>query len=70
MLYKIVRNYFNGGSQGSGKNRRVIERGLTLEQAQAYCHDKEGSSSTCLSPEGRRRTRIHGAWFDSYTEDR
>lgn len=60
--YKIVRFYFRGG-------RRVITRGLTLEQAQAHCHDKETSSSTAQSSKAKARTRRYGSWFDGYTKE-
>jgi hypothetical protein len=63
MKYRIERLYFKGG-------RRVIETGLTLEQAQAHCQSKETSSRTCTTSTGRARTRRMGEWFDSYTEDK
>ncbi len=44
-------------------------RGLTLEQARAHCKDPETSSATCTSPEGLRRTEMHGPWFDGYEEE-
>ena len=61
--YKIVRMYFRGG-------RRVIERGLTLEAAQAHCQDPETSSRTCQKAANRRRTAQRGPWFDGYEVDR
>ena len=61
--YKIVRGYFKGG-------RRVIERGLTLEEAQTHCRDPETSSKTATSVCARRRTAIMGPWFDGYEHDR
>lgn len=63
--YKIVRNFFNGGGR---VRKRVIKKGLTLEQAQAHCKDPETSSSTCKGAAACRRTRQHGPWFDGYTE--
>ena len=60
--YKIVRNYFNSSP-------RTIQRGLTLEEAQAHCRNPETSSSTATSATARRRTARMGKWFDSYTED-
>lgn len=63
MSYQIVRHYFKGG-------KRVIESGLTLEQAQAHCQDPETSSSTATSSAAKARTRKHGAWFDGYQEAR
>jgi acyl CoA:acetate/3-ketoacid CoA transferase alpha subunit len=45
--YMIVRHRFHG-------DREVIERGLTLDEAQAHC----------------QRDDTHGdGWFDGYTED-
>lgn len=60
--YKIVRGYFRGG-------RRVIKRGLTLEQAQAHCKDPETSFRTCTKAAGKRRTELRGGWFDGYTRE-
>jgi hypothetical protein len=60
MAYKVERLYFKGG-------KRVIDRGLTLEQAQAHCSDPETSSRTCTTATGRARTRRMGEWFDSHT---
>lgn len=60
--YKIVRHYFKGG-------KRVIRRGLTLEQAQAHCQSPETSSTTCTTSAGRKRTRTRGPWFDGYDVD-
>lgn len=62
--YKIVRMF------ESGKPRRTVKRGLTLEQAQAHCRDPETSSSTATSAKAKRMTRQHGRWFDGYEEER
>jgi len=64
--YKIVRGYFRGGRRVI---RRVIRRGLTLEEAQTHCADLETSSRTCRKAAGRRRTAMRGHWFDVYTEE-
>ena len=61
--YKIVRMYFRGG-------KRTIERGLTLEEAQAHCKNPETSSSTATSAKARRLTAQRGPWFDGYEHDR
>ena len=61
MSYKIIRFFFNGG-------KRVIKRGLTLEEAQRHCSDPETSSSTCKLAVNRRRTKARGPWFDGYDE--
>lgn len=61
--YKIVRVFF------SGLAARTIKRGLTLEEAQAWCRDPETSSSTCTSKRALSRTLSRGPWFDTYTRD-
>lgn len=61
--YRIVRHYFDG-------RKRTIETGLTLEQAQAHCSDRDTSSSTGTSANARAITRRAGcAWFDGYTQE-
>ncbi len=62
--YNIKRMY-----QAPSKTGRIIERGLSLEQAQAHCRDPETSSRTCQYAAGRRRTERFGAWFDGYEKD-
>jgi len=62
--YRIVRFYLNAGMR-----RRVIDTGLTLEEAQDHCKDPDSSSSTCSSKTGCARTRKVGAWFDGYEEE-
>jgi hypothetical protein len=62
-MYSIIRMWFNGA-------RRVIETGLTLEQAQAHCSDPQSSSRTCTDKAGRQRTRRTGPWFDGYTDEK
>lgn len=61
--YKIVRMY-----QGEHP-KHVIGRGYTLEEAQEHCKDKETSSRTATSAEGKRRTAERGPWFDGYTAE-
>lgn len=63
MSYKIVRQYFEGSK------RRTIATGLSEEQAQKWCSDPETSSSTCTKPANKRRTKLHGPWFDRYEEE-
>ncbi len=60
--YRIVRMYFEGG-------KRVIQTGLSLEDAQEHCNDPETSSSTCTSAEAVRRTKQRGPWFDGYEQE-
>jgi hypothetical protein len=64
MNYKIVRYYYQDSS------KRVIKRGLSLEQAQAWCRDPETSSKTCQNMAKIKYTRRVGAWFDGYIEDK
>ncbi len=59
--YKIVRMYQNDEFPS-----QVIERCLTLEEAQAHCSDPETSSSTCTEYGPRKRTQEKGPWFDGY----
>ena len=47
MTYKIIRFY-----RELHKSRRVIKRGLTLEQAKKHCQDPS--------------TRKEGEWFDGF----
>lgn len=65
-MYKILRFY----RDQPGLSNRTIKRGLTLEEAQAHCHDPETSSKTATLARARRRTYRYGPWFDGYTEDR
>jgi len=62
--YRIVR-FFKKGQP----SRRIIKRGLTLEEAQEHCRDPETSSSTCKKSVGTRRTASVGDWFDGYEKD-
>ncbi len=65
MSYRIVRFY-----RDRDHASRIIDRGLTLAEAQKHCQDPETSSSTCTTSAGRARTRRLGAWFDGYEEAR
>jgi len=49
--YKIIRSF----NPNLNKSDRTIERGLTLEEAQAHCK--------------RSDTREAGVWFDCYTAE-
>ena len=62
--YKIVRMFFD-----DNRRSRVIDRGLTLEEAQAHCSDPETSSSTCTTAKRVNYTRRNGAWFDGYESE-
>jgi hypothetical protein len=59
--YKIVRAFFN-----SEHRSKVIVRGLTLDEAQAWCNNPETSSMTCKSVKSAKLTERYGAWFDGY----
>lgn len=61
--YKIVRHYFEGS------RKRVIDRGLTEEEAQRHCQGLETSSSTCTGAMGKRLTKQQGPWFDGYEKE-
>lgn len=64
MTYMIIRTHANNNFDPV-----VLERGLTLEEAQAHCKDKETSSRTCSSSEGIEYTATHGSWFDAYEQE-
>ena len=62
--YKIVRMFFEGYPN------KIIKRGLTLEEAQAWCKDPETSSSTATGEKEKRLRQKYGEWFDGYAEDK
>ena len=62
--YKVERIFFKG------TRKQVLARGLTEEQAQEWCSDPEGSSSTCIKRANVARTKRRGPWFDAYTQER
>jgi hypothetical protein len=64
-MYRIVRFY-----ESAPIRRRIIAKGLTLEQAKAHCSDPETSSSTCTKSAGKARTKRLGRWFDGFEEAR
>ena len=59
--YSIIRVYRNEYIPS-----RTIRTSLTLEEAKAYCKDKETSSSTCKGAAGTAHTEEFGAWFDGF----
>ena len=65
MSYKIVRMFFDDDTP-----TKTIKTGLTLEEAQSHCQDKETSSSTCEGITGRIETEKYGKWFDGYEDER
>ena len=64
MSYKVRILYFRNDIPA-----RVVYRGLTKEEAQAICSDKEGSSTTCTRAYLRKRTRDKGPWFLALDEE-
>lgn len=60
--YRIVRHFQRNGQQ-------TVKRGLSAEEAREWCKDPETSSRTCEGDIPRRRTNIHGPWFDGYEEE-
>lgn len=62
--YKIIR-FFADINVGA----KIVEEGLTLEDAQEHCGDKETSSEACTTQEGIDRTNKYGTWFDGYEEE-
>lgn len=64
-MYRIIRFY-----ESANIRRRIIDTGLTLEQAKAHCSDPETSSSTCTKAAGKARTKRLGRWFDGYEESK
>lgn len=62
MSYKIIRMFYSGKG-------RVVAKGLTLAEAQAWCRDPETSSRTCTEAAGRLRTKLSGPWFDGYEDE-
>jgi hypothetical protein len=61
--YKIVRLFKNSDA------RRTMKTGLSLEQAQTHCRDRETSSSTATGKTQTALTRRSGPWFDAYEEE-
>lgn len=59
----IVRTYFEQ------RPPRIKARGLTLEEAQAWCKDPETSSRTAIAPAAKLHTKKYGQWFDGFTEE-
>ena len=61
--YKVIRFFLHG-------DKRVIDTGLSLEEAQQHCANPETSFTTCTKPELVRLTRERGPWFDGYDTER
>ena len=61
-MFKIQQIFYCSGC------KRTIKLVSTEVIAQLHCSDKQTSSSTCTTAEGKRRTARSGPWFDCYTE--
>jgi len=61
--YMIVRRYQNAF------DGEVVERGLSLEEAQAHCRNPETSSKTATSSWAVALTEKRGPWFDGYEDE-
>ena len=64
MTYKIIRMFLDDDVPS-----KIMRTGLTLEQAQSHCQDKETSSSTCEGITGIECTEQFGKWFDGYDQE-
>ena len=64
--YRVVRMYFNKPTQP----KKVLKRGLTLEEAQKHCKNRETSSSTSSHAATRRAHKQGRMWFDGYEEEK
>lgn len=62
--YKILRFFASPDLE-----TKTCHTGLTLEEVQKHCQDKESSSMTCTTSIGRARTRKMGPWLDGYTAE-
>jgi hypothetical protein len=60
--YKVTRMFFNGA-------KRVIERGLSLEEARTFCKSPESSFKTAAKPHLKRLTKNRGPWFNGYEKE-
>ena len=56
--YKIVRFHFDTDHPD---HRRVVRRGLTLEEAQEHCNDPDTAGGSTVD---------RSAWFDGYEQER
>ena len=60
--YRIVRFY----RDHPGRDTDGLPKGLTLDEAQAWCDDPETSSETATSRAAQAVTAALGPWFDGY----
>jgi len=64
MKFKIVRNFYEGYPD------KTIKRGLTLEEARAWCKDPETNSRTAKNKEAHKILQKYGEWYDGFAEDK
>ncbi len=63
MTYNIKRMYFEDGVEN-----RIIETGLTLEEAKEHC-GQEDTHHTIAAHEAEEEPCVKGPWFDGYDEE-
>lgn len=61
--FRIVRVFFEGYPD------KTIKRGMTLQEARAWCKDPETNSSTAKSKKAQRLIEKYGEWYDGFAED-
>jgi len=64
LRYNIIRFYWD--HPNGCISRRTLQRNVSHEAARAHCNNPETSSSTCVKPYNKARTKKLGAWFDVY----
>lgn len=62
--FRIVRVFFEGYPD------KTIKRGMTLQEARAWCKDPETNSSTAKSKKAQRLLEKYGEWYDGFAEDK
>ena len=61
--FRIVRVFFEGYPD------KTIKRGMTLQEARAWCKDPETNSSTAKSKKAQSLLEKYGEWYDGFAED-
>lgn len=62
MSYAIIRFYHDEDR----REREVLQRSVSLDEARAWCRDKNTRSDTATSEKAQAWTARHGDWFDGY----
>lgn len=60
--YSIVRHFESG-------EKKIINVGLTFNQAKAHCNNPETSSRTGETQAAKSLTAEKGPWFDAFSEE-